>query len=836
MKDTTTRLRKSGSHETLPNSSQYEPQASLPGGLKVPEDTPTASQNNLADRDRSREHAKQIAQRVVSASVAGPFQTTTPLPTQPASNGYGFDATLNNDKPSGSARKRPHSTTQSTPLGQSEEPTQFRKSTLDEHGVGQETEHAQKRMRSNGWPLQHTTLPNSTKSSPTPRSKHSKVSLTAVPISSMISARSSKFLEGSMNDRVSSQPPSAFMTEGEEVLNRFLAEHKVDHFFRPTEEVNRMQLGGLTHHPNQSIPQTTANDGKPRQSGIFRFGRSIASAFNPMNIWNDVCTKWKEAAKEFDPVVIRDREYKAKAEEIYAKMKEDGSLYTHGAPYRDEDGKVIAVSYYPSQIPNQRASVEANVERYRNVLRDSGIDVDTYRSSAEGRRESEVSTEGRKLEPPAAPGSTECSKSPTLGSTSAQKSLLKFKKPSMPSLKKIRSEVQPSSSKRRVDGDNPSSYIDNNTPTPAPAKNHIIRKEPSRKDLQMQQKLTKRVSDLESKLEAARRDLNQALGDVPPMQEAVMQPIGRKAFVPGALPSLPSEGVLAAHGGIGVTEGEEDTVECRKAKENNFNPKVEAPRPSKSGDQVTPHEESSQRKETIQSTALDKGKKKSSATKGGKKRRTSGGADNEKSTYKPDVEGDEDVECEAPKDKTPPKRKPGRPKRSLELGESVTAAVTDTAPVSKRKKTGDEGKGSVRATTLEPIGPRISDFVIEKTTEYRSFTHLNQPGAAVLGRSRSVTPGRGGRGHRRSTSPPPSLSYSRPVTRQSSASEDPISIMPGQDEVPPVPKLPKGLARIVRLASAELDPVVHRVQVNVDPEKQPLRGEKDDFEWPEDVF
>ncbi|KAI9790677.1 MAG: hypothetical protein M1835_000817 [Candelina submexicana] len=828
--------RKSASHEALLNPIEHEPQGPLPGGLKVPEDTPTAGQGSLADQDRSREYAKQIAQRVVSAPVAGPLQTNTTQPTQPSSDVHESDVTLNNDQPSGSTRKRQHSTAQFIPYDQKETPTQSTNGGHHEYGNVHGSEHAQKRMRSSDWPLKPTTLPQGTNSNTTPRGKDSKISLTAVPVAPIVSARTSRFIEGSMNDRVSTEPPSEFMN-GEDVLERFLAEAKVDRYFLPAEDADKSPPGGLKYGPNQSKSRTASNDSKPRESGIYRLGRSIFSAFNPVNIWNDVCSKWKEAAKEFDPVAIREREQKAQAEEIYAKMKENGSLYTHGASHRDKDGKVIAVAFYPDRITNPRASVEANVDRNQNVLRDSGIDVDSYRSSVEGRRASGISTESGKLEPPAARGGIGCSESPTPDIPSAQKSLLKFKKPSMPNLKKIRSELQLSSSKRRVDGDASSLVSDRDTPTPTSIENRAIRKEPSKKDLQMQQKLTKRVSDLESKLEAARRELNQVLGEAPSMQQAVAQSIVRKPFVPGALSSLPSEGVLAAQVSTGTTEVEEDTPECRKAKAIAPESTGETSRPLVSGHHVKTHEKLSQGEEIAQSPAPTKSKKKPNGNKIGKRRRNGGGAEDGNSRYKPDVaDDDDDAEWEAAKTKVQPKKKHGRPKKSLDLGESTTPAVVDIAPVSKRRKTNDEAKENVSAATGELHGPRISDFVVEKTTtEYKSVMQLNQHGPAVLGRPRSVTPSTRSRGHRRSTSPPPSLSYSRPATRQSSASEDPISIMP-EGEIPPGPKMPKGLDKIVRLASVDFDPVDTRAQVNVDPEKQASSIEKDDFEWPEDVF
>ena len=118
---------------------------------------------------------------------------------------------------------------------------------------------------------------------------------------------------------------------------------------------------------------------------------------------------------------------------------------------------------------------------------------------------------------------------------------------------------------------------ENRSPT-APG---TLRKSASKKDLHKQQKLTKRVSDLEGKLSAARRELGAALGaadatDIPPVPalprsvsdlpstgrsthsesasyEASVGPShasysARTRFTKSTLPSLPSERLLQADG------------------------------------------------------------------------------------------------------------------------------------------------------------------------------------------------------------------------------------------------------------------------------------------------
>ncbi|OOG00851.1 hypothetical protein ASPCADRAFT_202677 [Aspergillus carbonarius ITEM 5010] len=72
-----------------------------------------------------------------------------------------------------------------------------------------------------------------------------------------------------------------------------------------------------------------------------------------------------------------------------------------------------------------------------------------------------------------------------------------------------------------------------------------VRRQKSRKELQRQAKLMKRVSDLEIKLDRARRELRALVGEEEVLAPTpyLEKPYSRK-FVPGALPSLPSERLL----------------------------------------------------------------------------------------------------------------------------------------------------------------------------------------------------------------------------------------------------------------------------------------------------
>lgn len=117
-------------------------------------------------------------------------------------------------------------------------------------------------------------------------------------------------------------------------------------------------------------------------------------------------------------------------------------------------------------------------------------------------------------------------------STSGRRSSLTLRTPSFQTLKKATSHIQLPSVKRH------------SVPSDISDSSQQIKKQPSKKDLVKQQKLVKRVSNLETQLESARRELEMALASTP-AAEAVEKP-GRKAFKPGALPSLPSERILNA--------------------------------------------------------------------------------------------------------------------------------------------------------------------------------------------------------------------------------------------------------------------------------------------------
>ncbi|PYH81486.1 hypothetical protein BO82DRAFT_354515 [Aspergillus uvarum CBS 121591] len=220
--------------------------------------------------------------------------------------------------------------------------------------------------------------------------------------------------------------------------------------------------------------------GQQRGSGIFRFGKAIASAFNPFGAWG-----WKsnaDANKQPDDPL-------AQAERAYAELKRSGYKGTvKGSYIRSLDGEsgVPPKSWNPIPEP---ATYRPIAHHSRQNSEEGNDSVGSIRSSFQELRKAKSS----------------------LG---------------IPYIKrldsnKLSSEEQPEGAE--------------------------VRRQKSRKELQRQAKLLKRVSDLELKLQRARRELHDLVGgeeeEVQAPNPFLDKPYSRK-FVPGALPSLPSERLL----------------------------------------------------------------------------------------------------------------------------------------------------------------------------------------------------------------------------------------------------------------------------------------------------
>ncbi|PVH82939.1 hypothetical protein DL98DRAFT_586097 [Cadophora sp. DSE1049] len=389
---------------------------------------------------------------------------------------------------------------------------------------GGEGQHSDKRHRSSDWPLSN---PSPSSVSSARRPLHNRKTPNSPTSSHRSRARSlirpSKFVEGSMNDRVSQVPPVPYLEPEDEILSEYNTAGCGEG--ARGRKLTRSRM--FTHHPNVSVAESSANQSDAsRSSSIFRFGKSIAASFNPTNwrFWS------KEQQEEEDEETVQLRilqERQAKAEKIYQELKESGH-------FRDS---AVGPRLFPPPPP---------VSDKKAGKHDSGIefgDVDMSGASARGSTSIEDKRKGRIfLEPPKfsqqrgeSPGSNYSASVAQSNTSTPNKPKFNFKKPSLANLKK----ASVSNIKSAFAGDSSVSVND-----------HQARRIPSRKDLQKQQKLVKRVNNLEERLKQARQQLAEALNEPLPSGSPASQApsrVSRSKFVPGALSSLPSERLLSGY-------------------------------------------------------------------------------------------------------------------------------------------------------------------------------------------------------------------------------------------------------------------------------------------------
>lgn len=336
-------------------------------------------------------------------------------------------------------------------------------------------------------------------------------------------SRPSRFIEGSMNDRTSKRPPMAYVgLDDNEILEQFTAEQNTHHGNRPG-TVNTVTPRSATRATNSL---TTGKPDIVKQSTIFRFGRSLASSFIPSNwkIWN----RNPQERESLETRTFRDR--REKAEAIYEAMKTTGQFETfaHASKHRIKpmESKRKGHEKHDSGIQLQHRG--SNVEK---AVWDA---AQAHSASWHEKRYGRVFLETPIRIPVA--GKNDASYLPLAESAiheeqAQRRSLFTSKRPSLSSLHTGQDTRQPQFE------------IGQELSIQA------VRQPPSRKELQIQQKLVKKVSNLEGKLEAARQQLSRALGEsnlnCPSMEGP--KAMSRSHFVRGALTTLPSEGWLGAY-------------------------------------------------------------------------------------------------------------------------------------------------------------------------------------------------------------------------------------------------------------------------------------------------
>ncbi|MCJ1467434.1 hypothetical protein MMC07_006059 [Pseudocyphellaria aurata] len=782
--------------------------------------------------------------------------------------------------------------------------------TTQEPHVDDENLVGRKRSRRADWPLkspeevaENQQLPGKQtkpeQKSPLPSSKKRDVA----------SKRSSKFLEGSMHDRTSNKPPSLYTRE-EVAMEQYSAQERIE-----TPAPNRYaSLDGVGAFYDAGIESS-------KSSSMYRFGRAIVNVFKPVSSWRGF-GGGKEQPTSTEKNIMQARQVQAEKE--YAELKKIGFVGTQPAFQRI------------TAVPTIR--YEDTTEEARSApFRDSGIDMNSSQSSLEPKSHGQVSQSDTGLVRPLLVPTTGRVPSSLSDRSSPRKSSVQFRKPpSFPNLRKVQCHIQLPSAKRSATPAPDSSFDYGKLNEPS-SNEQSVRKQPSRKEIVKQQRLSKKVSDLENQLEIARRNLKLSLNNES-IARGVEPQTGMRTFVPGALPSLPSERALKPYIS---PEGKNDIPTDSKQPQPGFS---ERPDKAQQSDSVTANPtaqlnielqnsvkqlvpeqpnskqtESKKRKSEPNSKQTESKKRKSDArddedlghrSDEESKKRKSHAKDDELIGRRPD-EGDNEAELDAAKRpnlrrslrQSPKTRKaldadvsgkkkqnlhPRTPRNSpLKIVEPVpplpTALQFDPAKVDQAKIMSMRsicaekalfGRHSEDIANLRKEFPNITerqmadylDSISEdnKVTDYTSVSHHNQPTAPVLGPPCSVSPTKTKLLEESKTADHASLSRNQPMgsvlgpacyastTTKPFDESDPSHLMTGQERAglsslinedvktptdvvvsAASPVRPRNLTMSKSSSTLRIKALHASAAKN---EKPHPDVQKEEYEWPEDVF
>ncbi|THZ31088.1 hypothetical protein D6C91_00911 [Aureobasidium pullulans] len=421
---------------------------------------------------------------------------------------------------------------------------------------------------------------------------------TDVDVDIVDNTRPSRFQEGSMSDKPSAQPPSVFTRDHSNSGVPALA--NVDHLMSQYHEENSTpsvhhQLRPTVNHPLQddpvddpppppasvptfdSIPPSTTASVKP-SGGLFRFGKMFASTFNPANVWESFSRTWKESKEDLTVRNIEENRKRAQAqpeavpddkamyEQAYQELKKSGQFNFTVVPNKALTSPRIGGSSQFNSPTRQPLTSPRHAAAYARLRPDADFPHS---------RDTSLDSTGDAAAPPQLAALFKRSTDPLAEPRSPQllspeKPLSKRKSfftlrgaslraPSLSSLRRGRSHANLSETFV------PTSE-DKRTPSLSPEKpafhNHLtlqsLPRSQSKRELNKTVKLNKRVSDLESKLADARRELNNAITNASPLPPLPSRfekftPTSRSKFTrarfglsSSKLPSLPSESLLQA--------------------------------------------------------------------------------------------------------------------------------------------------------------------------------------------------------------------------------------------------------------------------------------------------
>ena len=306
------------------------------------------------------------------------------------------------------------------------------------------------------------------------------------------SPRGSKFQEGSLTDRPSSKPPSVFLhfTKSGDHNPQAVERHMSDYYealatppesrdviVREQEETPASQLSG-------GMKEEAAK--KQESTGFFR---SLAN-FYPIALWNKIWNEQKEQLRRENMLEAeRKARIKQEAEAKYAEMKGAGEFTFKSGRDMREPGNVStghhsavrleASHLSPSEDQLTTPSYQFVSPQDENLIHDETENLDTASKPLRGR-----------------------------------KSRFQLKRPSLSNIKQDLKRVR---SDFNLNGSTARESSTSQSPSKIDIDHLTLKKSHSKYDLKRQHKLSKRVSDLEIKLQQARRELDEALIEASPM-------------------------------------------------------------------------------------------------------------------------------------------------------------------------------------------------------------------------------------------------------------------------------------------------------------------------------
>ncbi|KXL49640.1 hypothetical protein M433DRAFT_151689 [Acidomyces richmondensis BFW] len=373
-------------------------------------------------------------------------------------------------------------------------------------------------------------------------------------------ARESKFQEGSLTDKPSDKPPSVFtrIVRTDSGNMRHVEELMED--YHAAEGSSNEHVKNVPSQEKALMPQQCGGDGTGPEikqqdvGGFFSFGKNFSMNFRPIALWNRLYGETKEQLTQRNYEAAMRKKQKEDAEAKYAQLKQAGQL-----GLKPVGNMVTAPHEVGSTGPEDTTMMMTN-----------GCGPDEHYQIK--------SRTSLKLAPPPADdlSSIQGNEVPDTGSKHGGtfRSRFGFKRPSISNLKeglkRVRSDLNMSST--TVNNRESSASL---SPLKTDLESSTLRRSTSRFDLKKQNKLSKRVSDLEAKLQQARRELDEALIEASPMPKlpnkyerfTPQSTIKRPKFLPGKLPSLPSERVLMAQYNFG--DDEESPLRTSEVKPRN---------------------------------------------------------------------------------------------------------------------------------------------------------------------------------------------------------------------------------------------------------------------------